>query len=59
MQSCGCTRPSYESEKGVEPLQTVANKKRIPLATPHLSGEEMIFINEALDDNWIVLPGHM
>ena len=38
-------------------MQTVANKKRIPLATPHLSGEEMIFINEALDDNWIAPAG--
>ncbi len=36
---------------------TVANKKRIPLAIPHLSGDEMLFIQEALDDNWVAPAG--
>ncbi len=38
-------------------MQTVAFKKRIPLATPHLSGEETTFIHEALADNWIAPAG--
>ena len=38
-------------------MQTVAFKKKIPLATPHLSGEEMAFIHEALEDNWVAPAG--
>lgn len=38
-------------------MQTVIPKKKIPLAAPHLSGEEMLFIQEALDENWIAPAG--
>lgn len=38
-------------------MQTVAFKKRIPLAIPHLSGGEMAFIHKALEDNWIAPAG--
>ena len=38
-------------------MQAMTYKKRIPLATPHLSGEEMTFIQESLTDNWIAPAG--
>ena len=40
-----------------EDVKQVANKKKIFLASPHMGGHEMRFIEEAFDTNWIAPLG--
>lgn len=35
-------------------MQTVKNKKRIYLSSPHMSDNEQKYIKDAFDTNWIV-----